>query len=222
MRGLMDHMRTGGERRTSEGIRLYEMQDFEGMRRAGRLAAECLDMIGPHVVPGVRTEELDDLCHDFIVAHDAVPAPLNYRGFPKSVCISINHVVCHGIPGPKALKDGDILNIDVTVILDGWYGDTSRMYVAGNANRRAARLIEVTHESLMLGIAEVKPGNHFGDIGAAIQAYAEGERGVPSCATSAATGSGGCSTIRRTCCTTGGAATGPSCGRGCSSPSSRW
>jgi len=169
-------MRTGGERRTSDGIRLYEMADFEGMRRAGRLAAECLDMIGPHVEPGVRTEEIDELCHGFILDHGATPAPLGYRGFPKSVCISINHVVCHGIPGPKELKDGDILNIDVTVILDGWHGDSSRMYVAGHANRRAQRLIEVTHEALMRGIAEVRPGNRFGDISHAIQAYAEAER----------------------------------------------
>jgi len=169
-------MRTGGERRTTEGIRLHDSADFEGMRRAGRLAAECLDMIGPHVTPGVRTEDLDALCHAFILDHGATPAPLGYRGFPKSVCISINHVVCHGIPGPKTLREGDILNIDVTAILEGWHGDTSRMYVAGRAKRRAARLIEVTHESLMRGIAEVRPGNHFGDIGQAIQVYAEAER----------------------------------------------
>ena len=163
--------------RTPEGIRLYRDPDaFEGMRRAGRLAAECLDMIGAHVAPGVKTEALDALCHDFIRDRGATPAPLGYRGFPKSVCISVNHVVCHGIPGPKALKDGDILNIDVTVILDGWHGDTSRMFVAGRPSRRAARLIEVTHESLMRGIVAVRPGVHFGDIGAAIQAYAEGER----------------------------------------------
>ena len=165
------------ETRTPEGIRLHtDPAAFEGMRRAGRLAAACLDMIGEHVVPGVRTEELDRLCHEYLLDHGATPAPLGYRGFPKSVCISINHVVCHGIPGPKALKDGDILNIDVTVILDGWHGDTSRMFVAGRPSRRAARLIEVTHESLMRGIAAVRPGAHFGDIGAAIQAYAEGER----------------------------------------------
>ena len=169
-------MRTGGERRTTEGIRLHDSVDFEGMRRAGRLAAECLDMIGPHVVPGVRTEDLDALCHAFTLEHGATPAPLGYRGFPKSVCISINHVVCHGIPGPKTLREGDILNIDVTVILDGWHGDSSRMYVAGRAKRRATRLIEVTHESLMRGIAEVRPGNHFGEIGHAIQTYAEAER----------------------------------------------
>ena len=176
MRDLDPTMRTGTERRTTEGIRLHDSADFEGMRQAGKLAAECLDMIGAHVAPGVRTEELDDICHAFITSHGAIPAPLNYRGFPKSVCISINHVVCHGIPGPKTLKDGDILNIDVTAILDGWFGDTSRMFVAGRANRRAVRLIEVTHESLMRAIAEVKPGNHFGDIGHAIQTYAERER----------------------------------------------
>jgi len=176
MKGALARMRTGSERRTTEGIRLYDKADFEGMRHAGRLAAECLDMIGPHVVPGVRTEELDELCHEFILQHGATPAPLGYRGFPKSICTSINHVVCHGIPGPKALKDGDILNIDVTVVLDGWHGDSSRMYAAGRASRRAARLIEVTHESLMRGIAEVRPGNRFGDIGYAIQSYAEAER----------------------------------------------
>jgi len=172
----MDLKQQPTERRTPEGIRIYAPEDFEGMRRAGRLAAECLDMIGPHVVPGVRTEELDRLCHAFILDHGAKPAPLGYRGFPKATCISINHVVCHGIPGPKALKDGDILNIDVTVILDGWHGDSSRMFVAGTARRRAVRLIEVTHEALMRGIAAVRPGGRFGDIGAAIQDYAEAER----------------------------------------------
>jgi methionyl aminopeptidase len=162
--------------RTAEGIRLYPLEAFEGMRRAGRLAAECLDMIADHVVPGVRTEELDRLCHEFITDRGARPAPLGYRGFPKSICTSINHVVCHGIPGPKALKDGDIINIDVTAVLDGWHGDTSRMFVAGKASRKAARLVEVTHEALMRGIAEVRPGACFGDIGAAIQEYAEGQR----------------------------------------------
>ncbi|HUF56964.1 MAG TPA: type I methionyl aminopeptidase [Thermohalobaculum sp.] len=167
---------TGSERRTPEGIRLHEPADFEGMRRAGRLAAECLDMIGEHVAPGVRTEELDRRIHDFLTARGAAAATLGYRGYPKSSCISINHVVCHGIPGPRALRDGDILNIDVTAILDGWYGDTSRMFVAGGASRKAARLIEVTHEALMRGIAAVRPGNSFGDVGAAIQDYVEGER----------------------------------------------
>ena len=160
----------------SRRITLYEEGDFVGMRAAGRLAAEVLDMIGPYVVPGVTTDRLDSLCRDFILAHDAVPAPLNYRGFPKSICTSINHVVCHGIPGDKKLLDGDILNIDVTVILDGWYGDTSRMYVAGTPNTRAKRLMEVTYESLMRGIAMVKPGATFGDVGHAIQSFVEAQR----------------------------------------------
>ncbi|WP_340109075.1 type I methionyl aminopeptidase [Pikeienuella sp. HZG-20] len=162
--------------RTPEGIRLYSQRDFDGMRAAGRLAAEVLDMVAEHVAPGVTTDELDQLMHDFMIAHDAVPATLGYRGYPKSSCISINHVVCHGIPGPRALKPGDILNIDVTVILDGWFGDTSRMYVAGAPNRKAERLINITHEALMLGLAEVRPGATFGDIGHAIQRYVEGER----------------------------------------------
>jgi len=155
---------------------IYRPEDFAPMRAAGRLAAETLDMIGPYVVPGVTTEELNTRCHNFITAHGAIPAPLNYRGFPKSVCISINHVVCHGIPGEKKLLDGDVLNIDVTVILDGWYGDTSRMYVAGEANTRATRLMNVTYEALMRGIAVVKPGATFGDVGYAIQSFVEGQR----------------------------------------------
>jgi len=146
------------------------------MREAGHLAALTLDMIGPHVVPGVTTDELNTLCHDFMSKHSAIAAPLNYRGFPKSICTSINHVVCHGIPGERKLDDGDILNIDVTVILNGWYGDSSRMYVAGNANTRAKRLIDVTYESLMRGIKMVKPGATFGDVGYAIQSYVEGQR----------------------------------------------
>ena len=162
--------------RTPEGIKLHKPEDFAGMRAAGRLAAETLDMIADHVTPGVTTEELDDLIHAFMAKHDATPATLGYRGYPKSSCISINHVVCHGIPGPKKLKNGDILNIDVTVILDGWYGDTSRMFVAGEPTRRAERLIEITHEALMRGIEMAKPGKTFGDIGHAIQRFAEGER----------------------------------------------
>jgi len=160
----------------SRRITLHKPEDFVPMRLAGRLAAEALDMIGEHVVPGVTTEQLNQICHDFIIAHNAVPAPLNYRGFPKSICTSINHVVCHGIPGEKKLLEGDIVNIDVTVILDGWYGDSSRMYVAGTPSTRAKRLIEVTYESLMRGIAQVKPGNTFGDIGYAIQNYVEAQR----------------------------------------------
>ena len=159
-----------------DGITIHSKEDFEGMRRAGRLAAEILDMIGEHVQPGVTTDHLDQLCHDYMAANDSVPATLGYRGYPKSSCISLNHVVCHGIPSDKKLKDGDILNIDVTCILDGWYGDNSRMYVAGKLSRKAERLIQVTHDALMLGIDQVKPGNTFGDIGAAIQRYAEAQR----------------------------------------------
>ena len=157
-------------------IKLHAADDFEAMARAGRLAAECLDMIGGHVKPGVTTGALDKICHDFIVDHGAYPSPLNYRGFPKSVCISINHVVCHGIPGDRVLKDGDVMNIDVTVTLDGWFGDSSRMYFAGKPKLKARRLCDITYEALMRGIAVVKPGATLGDIGHAIQSYAEGER----------------------------------------------
>jgi len=157
-------------------IKLHGADAFAGMRKAGQLAAAALDMLTPHVVPGVMTETLDDLVFDFAMSHGAVPAPLNYRGFPKSICTSVNHVVCHGIPGPKPLREGDIVNIDVTLIVDGWHGDTSRMYPVGQISRRAERLIEVTYKSLELGIAAVKPGRSTGDIGAAIQKYAEGER----------------------------------------------
>lgn len=149
---------------------------FAGMRKAGSLAANVLDMITPHVVAGVTTAALDKLCHDFILQHGAVPAPLNYKGFPKSTCISLNHVVCHGIPGDKALRDGDILNIDVTVILDSWYGDTSRMFYVGAPSVKATRLIEITYECLMRGIAAARPGNRLGDIGHAIQSFAESQR----------------------------------------------
>jgi methionyl aminopeptidase len=157
-------------------ITIYAPEDFAGMRVAGRLAAETLDMIAPHVRPGVSTAVLDNLCHDFITSHGAVPAPLNYRGFPKSICTSINHVVCHGIPGDRRLENGDVLNIDVTVILDGWHGDSSRMYVAGTASTRARNLIDVTYEALMRGVRAVKPGATLGDIGHAIQTFVEGHR----------------------------------------------
>lgn len=163
----------GGDARR---ITIHRPEDFAGMRKAGHLAAETLDMITPHVRPGVTTAELDRLCHEFIVAAGAVPAPLGYRGYPKSVCISINHVVCHGIPGERVLMDGDILNIDVTVILDGWHGDSSRMYVAGTPSTKARLLMEVTYESLMRGIAVVKPGATLGDIGHAIQTFVERNR----------------------------------------------
>jgi methionyl aminopeptidase len=161
---------------TASGIELHTEQDFEGMRTSGKLAAETLDYITPQVTPGVTTEELDKLCHDFILKNNAVPAPLNYKGFPKSICTSINHVVCHGIPGEKKLKNGDILNIDVTVIVNGWHGDTSRMFIVGEkVSRKAERLIEVTYDSMMKGIEEVKPGTRLGDIGYAIQNYAESQ-----------------------------------------------
>ncbi len=158
------------------GIELHGAEAFEGMRRAGKLVAECLDLLVDEVKPGVTTEQLDEMVFAFAEAHGAVPATLNYRGYTKSSCISLNHVVCHGIPGPRALKDGDVLNIDVTLIVDGWHGDSSRMYAAGAVSRAAQRLIEVTHESLMRGIAAVKPGATTGDIGHAIQSYAESQR----------------------------------------------
>ena len=147
----------------------------DSMRTAGRLAADVLDMIGPYVVPGVTTDELNARCHEYIVNEQkAVPAPLNYRGFPKSICTSVNHVVCHGIPSPdKRLKQGDIINVDVTVIKDGWHGDTSRMYPVGKIAPSAQRLIEITHEAMWIGIRQVRPGAHLGDIGAAIQGFVE-------------------------------------------------
>jgi methionyl aminopeptidase len=160
----------------SRRITIHNEADFAGMRAAGRLAAETLDMITPFVRPGVTTGELDQLCHEFIVQHGAIPAPLNYRGFPKSTCTSINHVVCHGIPGDKKLMDGDIVNIDVTVILDGWHGDTSRMYAAGQLSTRARNLLDVTYKSLMKGVEVVRPGATLGDIGYAIQTYVEANR----------------------------------------------
>ncbi len=144
------------------------------MRTAGRLAAEVLTMIRPHVVAGVTTEELDRICHDYIVnTQCAIPAPLNYRGFPKSICTSVNHVVCHGIPGDKKLKEGDIINIDVTVIKHGYHGDTSRMFFVGEPTIRARRLVEVCYECLRIGIDQVRPGAQLGDIGYAIQRHAE-------------------------------------------------
>ena len=147
------------------------------MREAGRLAAQVLDMIEPHVVPGVTTEHLDALCHDFIVNElDAIPAPLNYHGFPKSVCTSVNHVVCHGIPGDKKLKKGDLVNIDTTIIKNGLHGDTSRMYAVGTPGVLAARLSQVAHDALYIGIDAVKPGARLGDIGAKIQEYVERQR----------------------------------------------
>jgi len=158
-------------------IKLYGRDAFDGMHKAGRLAAETLDMLVPHVVPGVTTQELDDLVRTFIAERGGVPATLGYRGYTHSCCISINHVVCHGIPSEKTLKDGDIVNIDVTPLLDGWHGDTSRMYlVGGNVPIKAKRLVDVTWECLMLGIEQAKPGNRMGDVAHAIQAHAEKHR----------------------------------------------
>ena len=163
--------------RKSGNIVLHDEASFAGMRKAGRLAAETLDFITEHVQPGVTTEALNQLCHDFIVNREAIPAPLNYRGFPKSICTSVNHVVCHGIPdAKKKLEKGDIVNIDVTVILDGWYGDCSRMYFAGDVGVKARKLCDVTYEAMMRGIEVVKPGARLGDIGAAIQDFVEGHR----------------------------------------------
>ena len=161
---------------TREGIRLHDAEDFAGMRKAGQVAAQILDDIAPHVFPGQSTGEIDRLITEMVDQHGAASATIGYRGYQHASCISVNHVVCHGIPGPKTLKNGDILNIDVTVIIDGWFGDTSRMYVAGTMNRKAERLIEVTHECLMKGIEQVRPGNTFGDIGHAIQTYVEAHR----------------------------------------------
>lgn len=154
-------------------IKIHSSSDFESMRKAGHLAARTLDFIEPHIKEGITTQELNDLCHEFIISHNAIPAPLNYKGFPKSICTSVNHVVCHGIPGPKKLEKGDILNVDVTVILDGWYGDTSRMYAIGKISVLAQKLIDTTYEALMRGIEIVRPGAHLGDIGHAIQSFAE-------------------------------------------------
>ncbi len=157
-------------------IAIHGPEEFAAMRHACRLAAELLDYITPFVKPGVTTNELDRLSEDYTVAHGATSAPLGYRGFPKSICTSINHVVCHGIPGDKALRDGDIVNVDVTVILDGWHGDSSRMFPVGRIGRKSERLIEVTHEAMMRGIGVVRPGATLGDIGHAIQSFVEAER----------------------------------------------
>ena len=169
---------------TSEGIELHASdEDFEGMRKAGKLAATILDEVTPLLVPGVTTEALDKFCHEYALKHNAIPAPLGYGGghgrppFPKATCTSVNHVVCHGIPNEKKLHEGDIVNIDVTVIVDGWHGDTSRMYMVGNKHSvKAKRLVDVTYDAMMRGIEAVKPGATLGDVGYAIQSYAESER----------------------------------------------
>ena len=158
-------------------ISIKTPEAIEKMRVAGRLAAEVLGMIEPHVKIGITTEKLNSICHDYIVYQQkAIPAPLNYNGFPKSICTSLNHQICHGIPGQRKLKDGDILNIDITVIKDGYHGDTSKMFMIGKPSIMAERLVRVAHECLFVGIEQVKPGAHFGDIGAAIQQHAEQAR----------------------------------------------
>ena len=157
----------------SRKIKIHKPEDYEGMRKAGKLAATILDELSEKVAPGVTTNELNDYCHDRITSEGAVPAPLNYRGFPKSICTSINHVVCHGIPDDKPLKEGYVVNIDVTVIVDGWHGDTSRMFWVGEPPIKAKRLTQITYESMMKGIEQIKPGRTTGDLGHAIQSYAE-------------------------------------------------
>ena len=155
-------------------VTLKSPEEIEKMRVAGRLAAEVLKMIAPHVQPGVTTDALDRLCHDYIVnVQKAIPAPLNYKGFPRSICTSVNHQVCHGIPGDKQLKKGDIVNIDITVIKDGFHGDTSRMFFVGEPSIQAKRLVQITRECMLRGISTVRPGARLGDIGHAIQAHAE-------------------------------------------------
>mgnify|MGYP001820881603 FL=1 len=170
----MDERRQG--RMTKDGIRIYDREDFAGMHEAGALAAQILDDIADMVVPGATTGEIDAAITKMVEDAGATSATIGYKGYQHASCISVNHVVCHGIPGDKRLKEGDILNVDVTVIVDGWFGDTSRMYAAGAPSRKAERLIQVTHDALFKGIEAVKPGNTFGDIGYAIQAYVEAHR----------------------------------------------
>ena len=167
------------------GIILKTKEEIEQMRVAGRLAGEVLRMIGPHIKPGVTTGELDEICHRHITeVQDAIPAPLNYRGFPKSICTSVNDVICHGIPGDKVLKDGDIVNVDITVIKDGWHGDTSKMFQVGKPTIKGKRICDIAYACMVTGIEMVRPGVHLGDIGHAIQKYAEGQ---------------GCSVVREYC-----------------------
>ena len=162
-------------RQSGYGIAVHSVGDFAGMRAAGRLAAEVLDLLVPEVKPGVTTQYLDQIAYQYVIDHGALPACVGYRGYRHTVCTSLNHVVCHGIPSERPLTDGDIVNIDVTVIVDGWHGDTSRMYYVGDVKRKATRLCEITYESMLRGIHAVKPGATTGDIGDAIQSYAEAE-----------------------------------------------
>jgi len=173
------------KQRDGMGIVLKSKDEIEQMRVAGQLAGAVLRMIAPHVQPGVSTAELDEICHDYITREQqAIPAPLNYRGFPRSICTSVNHVICHGIPGDKRLKDGDIVNIDITVIKDGWHGDTSKMFLVGNPTVKGRRICDIAYRAMVTGIEMVRPGVRLGDIGHAIQRYAEGQ---------------GCSVVREYC-----------------------
>ncbi|HRP11894.1 MAG TPA: type I methionyl aminopeptidase [Terricaulis sp.] len=167
----------GAPLRNTGQIKLYDQAEaFAGMRAAGQVSAGCLDMLAGEVREGITTQRIDDLAREYLLDHGALPACVFYRGYRHTVCTSLNHVVCHGIPGDRVLRDGDIMNIDVTCVLDGWHGDTSRMYSAGEPNRKAQRLMDVTYEALMRGLAMIKPGITTGDLGHAIQAYAESER----------------------------------------------
>ncbi len=157
--------------KNKDGIFLYNNKALSGIKTACDVASQTLDMISDLIEPGVTTQYLDEACNKFMLANNAIPATLGYRGYPKSCCISLNHVVCHGIPSEKRLKNGDILNIDVTCIVDGWYGDTSRMFAVGDISLKAKRLISITHKSLLIGIEAALPGNTFGDIGASIQKF---------------------------------------------------
>jgi methionyl aminopeptidase len=157
-------------------LKIHGPDAFAKMRVVGQIAASALDMLAEKIVPGITTEAIDQLVFDYAIEHDCIPAPLHYRGFRKSCCTSVNHVVCHGIPGDRTLREGDAVNVDVTFIKDGWHGDTNRMYCVGKVNRKAERLVEITYEAMMRGIAAVRPGATLGDVGAAIQTFAEGER----------------------------------------------
>jgi len=170
--GPVDVKRTYAEKYR---IRLKDAQDVEGIRRAGRLVVDTLDLAESHIRPGIRTDDINKLVHDFTVKHGATPAPLNYRGYPKSVCVSINEVICHGIPGDRVLRDGDIVNVDVTSILNGYYADASKTFFAGEPGADARKIVSVARKSLKVGLKQVRPGNTIGDIGWAIQQYAEGE-----------------------------------------------
>jgi methionyl aminopeptidase len=171
-----DDIEPAGSRHQAARVTLHGPAAFAAMRTAGRMAAECLDFITPYVQPGVTTNALDRLCADFAAERGAISAPLNYRGFPKSICTSINHVVCHGIPSDRTLEDGDVVNIDVTPIVDGWHGDASRMYYVGKVGVKARKLCEVTYEAMMRGVRAVRPGATLGDVGYAIQSYVEANR----------------------------------------------